>query len=113
MFSQFLILFLELLFLGHAVLVCNLKRLVSSDARLLGQLLVHLVELGALVLGLGELSLSLVQFLVQLLEFIFVPLVLSFNVLHLLTGVREHDDVVDDFTAETGELLVSFFDFLV
>ena len=90
-----------------------LQRAVPRNTRLLRQLLVLLVKLRPLVLLLGKLGLRLVKLLIDLEELIFVLFVLRLDVLHLLTRVRQHDHMVDNLSAETGQLLVPLLNLLV
>ena len=96
-----------------AVLVGDLERGVASNTSLLRQLLVLLVELGTVVLGLGKLGLGLLKLLVEVGQLLLVAIVLSLNELELLASVGEHDHMVDDLAAQTGELLVTLLDLLV
>ena len=90
-----------------------LQRAVPRNTRLLRQLLVLLVKLRPLVLLLGQLGLRLVKLLIDLEELIFVLFVLRLDILHLLTRVRQHDHMVDNLSAETGQLLVPLLNLLV
>ena len=111
--SKLLVLVVQARELLLAVLVSHLERSVAGNTCLLRELLVCLVELGTLILGLSELGLGLLEFLVEISELLQVALVLSLDELQLLTGMREHDNVVDDLTAETGKLFVTFLNLLV
>ena len=111
--SELLVLVVQARELLLAVLVSHLERSVAGNTCLLRELLVCLVELGTLILGLSELRLGLLEFLVEISELLQVALVLSLDELQLLTGMREHDNVVDDLTAETGKLFVTLLNLLV
>ena len=66
LFSQALVLVMQVGELRFAVLVGNFKGSISGDTCLLGQLLVLFLELGAVVLSLGQLGLRLIKFVGQL-----------------------------------------------
>lgn len=111
--SQSLVLLVQVRELGLTIFVRDFERGVTSNTSLLRQLLVLFVKLGSLVFLLSKLCLSFIKLVVQSNKFQLVALVLSLNVLHLFTSVREHDDMVDDLSTQTSELFVSLFDLLV
>ena len=111
--SQSLVIFVQVRELSLTVLVSNLERCVAGNTSLLRQLLVLLVQSGSLIFTLSKLGLRFHEFLSKIGHLLFVAFVLCLNVLHLLSCVREHDHMVDDFTSQTGQLLISFLNLLV
>lgn len=110
---QHLILLVQRRELSLTLLECVFQRAISSNACLLRQLLVLLVELGPLVLLLRQLSLCLAKLFIDLSQFIFVLFVLCLDVLHLLASMGKHDHMVDNFASETGQLLVPLLNLLI
>ena len=86
--SQTLILVVQVGELGLAILVGYFEGSVSGDTCLLRQFLVLFLELGAIILSLSELGLCLIKFVVQIKKLNIILLVLSFDILHLLTCMR-------------------------
>ena len=111
--NQLLVLILQPHELFGASLEVEFKRAFASDTSLLRQLLVLFVFLCPFVFGDGELGLDVVKSGVQLGKFLFILGVLSLNELHFLTSVRQHDNLVDDLAAKTGQLLVPLLNLLV
>ena len=86
--SQTLILVVQVGELGLAILVGYFEGSVSGDTCLLRQFLVLFLELGTIILSLSELGLCLIKFVVQIKKLNIILLVLSFDILHLLTCMR-------------------------
>ena len=85
--SQSLVLLMQVSELSLTVLVSNLKRGVARNTSFLRQLLVLLIKLGPFIFSLSKFGLRLIKLLNQFSIFFFIFLILSLNVLELLSCV--------------------------